>query len=168
MNSDKAGNNLRTERDASQLVRSINYMGVTPLGTQLDAKVLQPLVITPARSNNMPKPVLCIIITDGEPVGESRDKINTVIAGAKQALSSTRYGAGAVAFEFAQVGKDQGAQKFLATIDNDPAIGPMVDCTSYYELEQMEMSRKGVDLTPGMWLVKLMVGSIDKTYDERD
>ena len=32
-----------------------------------------------------------------------------------------------------------------------------VDCTSYYELEQQEYARKGVNLTPELWLVKLMV-----------
>ena len=31
-----------------------------------------------------------------------------------------------------QVGKDQRAQAFLATLDNDPTIGSNVDCTSYY------------------------------------
>ena len=31
-----------------------------------------------------------------------------------------------------QVGKDQEAQAFQATLDNDPTIGSNVDCTSYY------------------------------------
>ena len=31
-----------------------------------------------------------------------------------------------------QVGKDQKAQAFLATLDNDPTVGKNVDCTSYY------------------------------------
>ena len=31
-----------------------------------------------------------------------------------------------------QVGKDQRAQAFLATLDNDLTIGSNVDCTSYY------------------------------------
>ena len=34
-----------------------------------------------------------------------------------------------------QVGKDQKAQAFLATLDKDPQVGKMVDATSYYELE---------------------------------
>ena len=33
---------------------------------------------------------------------------------------------------YLQVGKDQKAQAFLATLDNDPTIGSNVDCTSYY------------------------------------
>ena len=44
----------------------------------------------------------------------------------------------------------------------------MVDATSYYELECEEFAKKGVNLTPELWLVKLMVGAIDPTYDEKD
>ncbi|KAJ3015206.1 hypothetical protein HKX48_004715 [Thoreauomyces humboldtii] len=168
MNSDQQGNNIRSEAQASQLVRAIKYMGTTPLGTQLDAKVIQPLVLAPVRSGNLPKPILVIVVTDGEPVGEARSKINTVISSCKQQLQGSRYGPTAVAFQFAQVGKDAGAQRFLAELDHDPQIGKLIDCTSYYELEQIEMSKKGVDLTPGMWLVKLMVGAVDPTYDEQD
>lgn len=82
--------------------------------------------------------------------------------------SRSRYGSGAVAIQVAQVGKDENARRFLAKIDNDPAIGPYVDATSYFELEQEEMRQKGVDLTPELWLLKMMVGAIDKSYDEMD
>lgn len=41
--------------------------------------------------------------------------------------------------------------------------GRHVDATSYYELEAEEYKRKGVTLTPELWLVKLMVGAIDPT-----
>ena len=67
-----------------------------------------------------------------------------------------------------QVGKDQEAQKFLAKLDNDPVVGSMVDATSYYELEAEEYAKKGVTLTPDLWLVKLMVGAVDSSYDEQD
>lgn len=38
-------------------------------------------------------------------------------------------GPGAVGIEFSQVGKDQGAQRFLATLDKDPQVGKMIDAT---------------------------------------
>jgi hypothetical protein len=60
--------------------------------------------------------------------------------------------------EFAQVGNDQKATRFLEELDNHPQIGGLIDCTSNFELEQAEMSRKsGIDLTPEMWLVKLLM-----------
>ena len=71
--------------------------------------------------------------------------------------------------EFAQVGNDQKATRFLEELDNHPQIGGLVDCTSNFELEQEEMMRKsGVDLTPEMWLVKLLMGPIDSSYDTKD
>ena len=68
----------------------------------------------------------------------------------------------------AQVGKDQSAQAFLATLDKDPVVGKMVDATSYYELEAEEYKKKGFNLTPDVWMVKLMVGAIDPSFDEQD
>ena len=43
----------------------------------------------------------------------------------------------------------------------------MIDATSYFELEAEEYKQRGVVLTPELWLVKLMVGAIDPTYDEQ-
>lgn len=47
--------------------------------------------------------------------------------------------------------------------DEDPEVGTSIDATSYYELEAEEYARKGVTLTPELWLVKLMVGAIDSS-----
>ena len=66
-----------------------------------------------------------------------------------------------------QVGKDTDAQAFLARLDNDRDVGNMVDATSYFELEAEEYRQKGIQLTPELWMVKLMVGAIDPTYDEQ-
>ena len=42
---------------------------------------------------------------DGEPTGEPPGTVVNVIKGAKNLVSNSQYGPGAVAFEFAQVGK---------------------------------------------------------------
>ncbi|CAI6092361.1 unnamed protein product, partial [Clonostachys chloroleuca] len=85
-------------------------------------------------------------------------------------LWQSRYGAGAVAFQIAQVGNDQEARAFLAKVDKDPVIGALVDCTSNYENESAEMAQLNppVDLTPELWLVKLLLGAIDYSYDRKD
>lgn len=67
-----------------------------------------------------------------------------------------------------QVGRDQRAQAFLAKLDKDADIGDIIDCTSYYELEAEEFKRKGIDMTVELWLVKMMVGAIDDSYDAED
>jgi hypothetical protein len=85
-------------------------------------KVIQPLVLGPARANQLQKPVLVIAITDGTPAGENKDEIFSVIQRTDAELKRTRYGPDAISYressalwgrciadrpEFAQVGNDQ-------------------------------------------------------------
>lgn len=169
MNSQVDGNGIRNSQEAAQLVQRVRFSGLTPLGTSMDRKILQPLVLGPARSNALQKPVLIITITDGAPAGEDRYAIAKVITNAVRELSRTRYGPDAISFQFAQVGDDQKALDFLAELDNHPEIGGLVDVTSNYELESAEMLRKsGIELSPDLWLVKMLMGGIDDSYDEKD
>lgn len=140
---------------------------MTPLGTSLDNKVIRPFLGSGIQGRNLQKPILVITITDGEPTGEPQNTVANVIKNAKNMCANSMYGPGAIAFEFAQVGKDTKAQAFLGRLDTDPEIGKMIDATSYYELEAEEYGRRGVQLTPELWLVKLMVGAVDPTYDEQ-
>lgn len=168
MNSSQQGNSVRSKNEAEDLVKSVKFGGVTPIGTNLQNKVIAPLVLDGLRRGTLEKPVLIIIITDGEPSGEPRDTLSNVIGRTLDECIRSRYGERAVGYQIAQVGKDSRAQAFLATIDNHPRIGHLVDATSYFELEYEEMVKKGVELTPEMWLVKMMLGGIDKSYDEAD
>ncbi|KAK9355353.1 hypothetical protein V1523DRAFT_405534 [Lipomyces doorenjongii] len=168
MNSTVQGNGINSEAAASDLVSQVRFAGLTPLGSGLLSKVLDPLVLGPVRSGSLKKPVLIIAITDGQPAGEDSRTVFDVIKGAKRSLASSRYGPGAVAFQFAQVGSDLKARQFLAALDTDREVGSMVDCTSNFEVEQDEMARLGVTLTPEMWLVKLLMGAVDSSYDTQD
>lgn len=169
MNNRVEGNNIASEPQALQLLQQVKFSGLTPLASSLWSKIIQPLVIGPARSNALQKPVLVICITDGTPAGENKDEIFNVIMRTDQELRRTRYGPDAVSYQFAQVGNDMKATRFLEELDNHPQIGGLIDCTSNFETEQAEMSRKsGIDLTPEMWLVKLLMGPIDSSYDTKD
>lgn len=66
--------------------------------------MIRPFLVGPAQSRQLRKPILCIVITDGEPTGEPRGQVAQVIKQAKQFCQGTQYGPGAIAFEFAQVG----------------------------------------------------------------
>lgn len=75
-------------------------------------------------------------------------------------------GPDAVSYQFAQVGNDRGAQQFLSSLDDDPTIGSLIDQTMEYEYEQQQMMQKtGHNLSPEMWLQKLLLGPIDNSYD---
>ncbi|KAF2767663.1 hypothetical protein EJ03DRAFT_144325 [Teratosphaeria nubilosa] len=167
--------NIRSEQQVEQLLANKRYKGLTPLGTELRKQVIEPMLIPKLRSGQLQKPLLIITITDGQPTDGHQVLVETVqmaVNTARQAGPPGRppYGDGAVAFQFAQVGNDQKATEFLATLDNDPNVGGQVDCTSNYENESAEMAKAQppVDLTPDLWMIKLILGAIDPSYDTKD
>ncbi|KAJ5923602.1 hypothetical protein N7454_008847 [Penicillium verhagenii] len=170
MNSSESGDGIRNANDVNALVSRVRFSGLTPLGTSLKSKVIDPMVVGPARAGRLEKPVLVITITDGQPAGEPHSMVHDAIRHAVEETSRTRYGRGAVSFQFSQVGNDQRAREFLGDLDEDPEIGSLIDCTSNFEVEQDEMSRANppVHLTRELWCAKLMLGAIDSSYDTKD
>ncbi|KAM3073558.1 hypothetical protein ACMFMG_004549 [Clarireedia jacksonii] len=171
-NSDDGQDNVRSAADVDALVARNKFRGLTPLGAQLKNKIINPILAKARHPPNAPdrlvKPVLVIIITDGQPDNER--EVFEVIKSASNELSRTPYGRNAISYEFAQVGTDKGATAFLKKLDDDRSIGDLIDCTSNFETEQDEMARTspGVDLTPDLWLLKLLVGAVDSSYDSKD
>lgn len=162
--------NIRSEQQVEQILATKRYKGLTPFGTELRKKVIDPILVQKLNSGQMQKPLLIISITDGQPAGENQNTLIETVQYAVQAAQRSQYGTGAVAFQFAQVGNDQKATEFLAKLDNDPQVGREVDCTSNYENESAEMARAvpPVDLTPDLWMIKLILGAIDPSYDTKD
>ena len=128
--------NIRTESQIENLLKpndpnSVQFAGLTPLGTELRNQVIEPLVIRKAKANDLKKPVLIITITDGQPAGENRETLKNVIQYTMSEFQRMpQYGARPVSFQFAQVGNDQLAQTFLSELDADATVGDLVDCTS--------------------------------------
>jgi hypothetical protein len=58
--------NLQTAEDIKIRMDKVVCDGRTPLGTILSRKVLEPMVLNKARHGLLKKPVIVIIITDGE------------------------------------------------------------------------------------------------------
>lgn len=98
MNSNVQGNNITNEQQAMQLLQQVKFSGLTPLGTNLMNKVIQPLVLNPARSGQLQKPVVVITITDGTPAGENKDEIFNVILRTDHELRNSRYGSDAISY----------------------------------------------------------------------
>lgn len=80
----------------------MRFEGMTPLGTMLQKKVLEPYVAKPARIGQLRKPVHVIVITDGEPNGEPPKEVKNVIHRIVSGFKGSRFGPGAVVFQFAQ------------------------------------------------------------------
>lgn len=130
MNSMERGDGIRNPTDVDMLVSRVRFAGLTPLGTSMKDKVIDPMVVGPARADRLDKPVLVITITDGQPAGEPHGALRDAINYAVGETSRTRYGRGAISFQFTQVGNDQRAREFLSELDEDPQIGQLIDCTS--------------------------------------
>ncbi|KAI9837240.1 MAG: hypothetical protein M1819_000314 [Sarea resinae] len=168
---ERSGNNITSEAQVEQMIANTQFKGLTPMGTSLKNKVLEPFVVQKARAGQLTKPVLVITVTDGQPAGEPQGAVFEAIRYASTELGrNPRYGPGAISFQFAQVGNDLQAREFLSKLDNEPGIGNIVDCTSNFEVEQDEMSRAvpPVDLTPELWLLKLLLGAVNSSYDTKD
>ncbi|MCJ1262509.1 hypothetical protein MMC22_002379 [Lobaria immixta] len=159
---------IRTESQVEQIIAKATFSGKTPLGERLRTNVLEPLVLRKAHERQLQKPVLVITITDGQPTDElPQNTLQNVIVSAAEQLKRTTYGQGALSLQIAQAGNDQDAMNFLARLDNDPLVGGLVD---YFEHEEEEMlkSTPPVTLTPDLWLVKMLLGAIDSSYDTQD
>lgn len=165
--------NLDHVKDATTINKHLDnpffFQGLTPLGTQLRSQVLDDIV-TNARAKNLPKPVLVITITDGVPYGEPERTLREVILYATKALAQTKYKSNAVSFQFAQVGKDQNAHAFLEQLDIDPVLGDFIDCTSGFETEsaQMRVANPPIAMDKPLWMLKILMGAIDDTFDKKD
>ncbi|PSK43156.1 Cell morphoproteinsis protein PAG1 [Elsinoe australis] len=173
MNQDPPANmtsGVKSQDQINQLMNGHRFSGLTPMGTNLRKKVIDDIFLRNLRSGRMRKPVLVITITDGQPAGEPQNSVFDTVRDAVNEAGRSQFGTGAIAFQFAQVGNDQTAREFLGKLDADPTVGPMVDCTSNYETESEEMLRANppVELTPDLWMIKLLLGSIDSSYDTKD
>jgi hypothetical protein len=157
--------NITSEQDAMNALAKVQPNGGTPLGRNLLSKVLEPFVYAKARKNQLTKPVMIYIITDGVPDNKAEVKDN--IRRCKEWLEQTSYGKSAVSIMFAQVGTSQSAALYLKQeLDNDPQIGDDVDTTGNFEMEYEKYKAKGVDLTPDLWLLQMTLGSLVRAYDE--
>jgi len=58
--------NLKTVADVNKRMKKIDYEGRTPLGTRLSSKILEPMILSKAKYGSLRKPVIVVIITDGE------------------------------------------------------------------------------------------------------
>jgi hypothetical protein len=150
---------ITTTQQSSDIVSKIKYSGGTPLASSLRNQILRPYVY----DKQLQKPIVIYIITDGQP--DNKEDVRQVIQECKSFVSS-RYSEHAVSFMFAQVGKDPAAASYLNELDVDPYIKDDVDTIGNYELECARYAKNNIDLTPDLWMLQMMLGSVNSDYDE--
>ena len=63
----KTGDGIRTAAEADAYVGGLNFSGMTPLGTAIEQRVIEPFVVRPAQQLALSKPVLVRPVGLGEP-----------------------------------------------------------------------------------------------------
>ncbi|KAH0551120.1 hypothetical protein GP486_007536 [Trichoglossum hirsutum] len=63
---DDTFDNMADVGDIITKVKTVEYKGDTKLGSVLDRKIVQPMIIQKAKERTLKKPVIVVIITDGE------------------------------------------------------------------------------------------------------
>ena len=163
INSMVEGNGISKSAEIDGIFRTIRPSGGTPLGEQLDAKIIRKIVVPVIQSQEIQRPVLVLNITDGTP--SNANAVKQTILNCRNFCASTKYGENAVAFSFAQIGTDRSATEYLGQLDVDPQVGHLIDCTSEFSIEKQEC---GAGFTEAVWIVKLMIGAVDPAYDSAD
>ncbi|RSL74131.1 hypothetical protein CEP53_000453 [Fusarium sp. AF-6] len=99
------------------------------LGNRLRSKIVKPFIEERIENGGFKKPVIAVLITDGQPTAENKDTLKTVIEGCKHFLDERSHGKSSVIFLLSQVGDDKSATAFLNNIQRDQEIGHMVYCS---------------------------------------
>lgn len=188
INGDTQYNNLNDEKDIDRVIKNMVFSGATYLGKELNDKIIQPYFVS--RIRELTKPILVIVLTDGEASDEK--VVESVLANVAN-LSRKHNLGNACVFQFAQLGDDENARKFLERIDKNGeseassqsskrfgfgsknkkvenvGYGHIVDCTSGIDSESKEVwNHQGIVLTPEMWMLKISIGAIDAAVDGLD
>ncbi|KAF8248703.1 hypothetical protein K440DRAFT_599899 [Wilcoxina mikolae CBS 423.85] len=142
-------------------VLRVKYYGLTMIGTSLQKKIIEPFV----EKKKMDKPLLVMVITDGdiegEPQGRLKKNINNCIHKLQTEPDRDQHD---IAFYFAHIGNDPGAKKLIRDLDNDPTLGQWIDCFPVESrIESVENPKKKWNV-----LSKLLLGALYRDIDRED
>ncbi|KAF8419520.1 hypothetical protein EV426DRAFT_576873 [Tirmania nivea] len=181
-NDDLEADNIQTREQIDEVIDNHEFEGLTRIGTGLMQKILKPFVFDDAKWNKSSKearnlkqlerPLLIMVITDGAVEGEPPSRLRQAIQSVVDSLKKANFNpetTKAIAFQFARVGNDRDAQKFLEHLDNKSSVKDYVDTLSGGDLmEIMGMRTKDKALTEKHQrrMIKLLLGPISSRYDK--
>ncbi|KAI3316582.1 hypothetical protein HD806DRAFT_527759 [Xylariaceae sp. AK1471] len=111
--------------DLVEVIKPLKFEGDTPIGTNLKSKVLEPLVYSKL-PNNLKRPLLVSVITDGMPEPEPKSTFVDAIVECGDKLEAAGLPRESVKFMIGQVGSAAVATKFLQDIGNEPRVADVV------------------------------------------
>ncbi|KAF3928051.1 hypothetical protein AA313_de0201994 [Arthrobotrys entomopaga] len=134
------------------IISTLRMWGWTPIGTNLKAKILIPLVYKQLRAEQLKRPMLVSIITDGFPEGpqapqgrknqEKRDSLKEAILECKRRLQQYGFEPNAVLFQISQIGPEEEATLFLESLRLDEELDDVLYCST----DQLDAKYKELQL----------------------
>ncbi|VUC33279.1 unnamed protein product [Clonostachys rosea] len=146
-------------QETADVIEPLKPDGDTPIGTNLKKKILEPLVYNKL-PNDLERPLLISVITDGDPSREPRSTFVNAIVECGQRLQKAGLPRESVKFLVGQVGSATGARTFLNEVTNDPRIASVVFVAS----ERFDApGRLGNDTNMDEWLIETLYAPIMKS-----
>ncbi|KAK0194267.1 hypothetical protein F5146DRAFT_427291 [Armillaria mellea] len=161
LNSPVVKHGLKTKEEILQLFHSITPGGLTPIGSKLDS------LITPyieeykklRHTDQQPKPVNYILLTDGVPTDSKPLTPEEVIVKAAKALDDIYALQIQVGIQFVQVGDDTNATRYLQRLDDT-----LKHTYSIRDIVDTAPARAGHNLD-GQDMIKILTGGINRRAD---
>ncbi|KAL7945514.1 hypothetical protein V8C42DRAFT_345114 [Trichoderma barbatum] len=143
-----------------QIMESTKPRGNTKIGTQLEQKILKPLIYDRIeRGERLQRPVLISCITDGCASGEPATKFKDTIVNCIDFLDKNGYPPQTVRFQISQIGNDSTAASFLNSLRDDATLEDVLFCTTQrLDEEYKKFNQNEEDLE--RWLLKTLMGPI--------
>jgi len=169
LNSPNSGT-CKTSAEVQELFRSVHLVGGTPTGAKLE-QLLESYWRQLKQSHrlfgppvNPPRPVVFIVITDGEPTDDPKE----VILKYAKKLHSAKWPKHQVGIQFVQVGDSKDAAKSLREMDDDLKRKVKRDIVDYTLYDPTAVSGSPeAEHTMQAQLTKILVGAIDESVDSR-
>ncbi|CAH0040695.1 unnamed protein product, partial [Clonostachys rhizophaga] len=134
-------------------VKPLTWGGDTPIGTNLKSKILQPLVYSKL-PNDLKRPLLVSVITDGMPEPEPKSTFVNAIAECGDKLEAAGLPRESVKFIIGQVGSANAATEFLQSVGKESRIQDVVFVAS--ERLDVTTSRLENDWKMDEWLIETL------------
>jgi hypothetical protein len=146
-------------------IKPLTCGGDTPIGTNLRSKILEPLVYSKL-PNDLKRPLLISIITDGMPEPEPRETLVNAIIECGNKLDAAKLPRESVKFMIGQVGEAKAATEFLQEIGRDSRIEGVV----FVAAEKLDAatSRLENDWKMDEWLIETLYAPIMKSESKKD
>ncbi|KAL6835071.1 hypothetical protein V8C40DRAFT_261735 [Trichoderma camerunense] len=146
--------------EVEEIMKTTKLGGKTRIGTQLEQKILKPLIYDVIKAGGkIERPILISCITDGCASGETRTKFKEAIVSCIEFLTEHDYPEQTVRFQISQIGNDSSAADFLQQLKEDDELTEWLYCTTQ-RLDEgcREFNENEEDLE--RWLLQTLMGPI--------